>query len=193
MSKKRKLVVIDTETGGLDVNTHSLLSIAVLVWSEGAVEDEFYTLVNEGEIVADEQALKINGLSVERVKAEGVNPLQAVNAITSMLLKHDLRRDVRIVAHNAPFDVPYVKRLWRLAGRDFAKQFSYRSLCTQTGALLLEQAGRIDLPGGSASLDNLVKLWSIKLDRTGGHNALADAHACAGVLKHEIALIGGQR
>jgi DNA polymerase-3 subunit epsilon len=188
---KRKLAVIDVETGGLDVTKHSILTIAVLIWNDGAIEDEYYTMVSEPTIVADEGALKVNGLTVEQVKDEGVSPLQAVNAITAMLQKHDMRRDVRIVAHNASFDVSFVKRLWALAGRDFAKTFSYRALCTMTGALLLEQAERIKLPGGSAALDSLVKNWSITLDRSEGHNALADAYACAEVLKREIKLIGG--
>jgi len=188
----RKLLIVDTETGGLDPAHNPILSIAALVWNQGGIEDQYYTLVNVGgEMRVEDQALKVNGLSVEQIKAEGVSPLQAANAIRAMLQKNDMRRDVRICAHNAPFDVSFVKQLWTLASLDYKKTFSYRSLCTQTGALLLEQAGRVELPGGSASLDNLVKLWEIKLDRSGGHNALDDAHACAEVLRRELWLIGG--
>lgn len=187
----RKLAIIDTETGGLDPTKHSLLSIAVLIWNNGAIEDEYYTLINEGEIVADEEALKVNGLDLDVVRTEGVSSIQAANSIIALLQKHDMRKMVRICAHNAPFDIAYMKRLWANAGKDYRKTFSHQSLCTQTAALLLEQAGRITLPGNSAGLDNLVKLWGIKLDREGGHNALNDAHACAEVLKREIKLLGG--
>jgi len=195
MSQKRKLLIIDTETGGLDPAVQSILSIAAVVWNDGGIEDHYYTLVAEPEIVAEEGALKVNKLTVAQVQDEGVSPLAAFHGLQSMLQKHDMRTDVRLVGHNVAFDVGFLKRLLRLAGQEAAyrKMFSYRSLCTQTGALLLEQAGRIDLPGGSASLDALVKLWAIKLDRTDGHNALADAFATAGVLNKELAMIGGLR
>jgi DNA polymerase-3 subunit epsilon len=188
-------MIVDTETGGLDPSQHSILSIAALVWHEGAVIDEMYTLIAEPEIVAEAGALKVNKLTIEQVQDEGVSPYTAVVALRSMLLKHDMRTDVRLAGHNVAFDVGFLKRLLRLAGEEamYRKMFSYRSLCTQTGALLLEQAGVIDLPGGSASLDALVKLWTIKLDRSEGHNALADAYATAGVLNKELALIGGSR
>lgn len=191
MRQRRKLLIIDTETGGLDPGQHSILSLAAIVWHDGAVEDHYYTLIAEPEIVAEAGALKVNKLTVEQVQAEGVSPYTAFAALQSMLQKHDMRTDVRLAGHNVAFDVGFLKRLLRLAGAEdkYRRLFSYRSLCTQTGALLLEQAGRIDLPGGSASLDALVKLWSIKLDRTEGHNALADAYATAEVLKKELVLM----
>ena len=192
MSQKRKLLIIDTETGGLDPAVQCILSIAAVVWSGGSVEDHYYTLIAEPEIVAEPGALKVNKLTVEQVQAEGVSPFDAFHGLHAMLQKHDMRSDVRLAGHNVAFDVGFLKRLFRLVGKtdkDYGKLFSYRSLCTQTGALLLEQAGRIDLPGGSASLDALVKLWAIKLDRTDGHNALADAFATAEVLNRELKMM----
>lgn len=192
MSAKRKLLIVDCETGGLDPEKQSLLSIAALVWHDGAIEDHWYGLIHEDVIVAEPAALKVNGLNLDTIRDEGFSPLSAVLEIQSMLQKHDMRRDVRVCAHNAPFDVGYMKRLWRLANRPYEKTFSYRHLCTQGGALLLEQAGKVTLPGGKASLDALVSFFGIKLNREMGHNALADAYACAEVLKKEIALIRGQ-
>ena len=99
---------------------------------------------------------------------------------------------MQFVAHNALFDVPFVSRLFRLAGKDMYKVFSYRALCTVTGALLLELGGKITLPGGSASLDNLCKYFHIDLERSKGHNALDDAIAGAKVYLRELELIGGK-
>lgn len=187
----KKILIVDTETGGLDASAHSILSIAAVVFQDGAVVDQYYAIVNEGEvIITDKAALGVNGLTIERVRAEGVSPIQAVNAIRAMISKNSMRGRVTIAAHNAPFDVAFMRRLWRLAGADFDAQFSYRSLCTATGALMLDFAGRISLPGGSASLDNLVKYFGIKLDREGGHDALKDVLATAEVLKHEMRLLG---
>jgi DNA polymerase-3 subunit epsilon len=183
---KRKLLVIDTETGGLDPARHSILSIAALVYQDGVVVDEYYSLVAEPEIVAEESALKINGLTVEQVRSEGTSAPNAADAIEAMLQKHDMRDRVTIAGHNAAFDRAFLLRLWRLAGRDGDKRFSHRVLCVQTGALLLEQAGRVVLPGGSASLDSLCAMWGIPLDRASGHHALTDARAHAAVLRRLI-------
>lgn len=189
---KRKMLVIDTETGGLDPTKHSLLSIAALVYHDGAIEDEFYTLVNEGNVVADEAALKINGLTLDEIEREGQSVGQVVGALENMLDKHGMHKGVTIVAHNAPFDVGFIKRLYQLAGRDYSKRFSYRALCTVTAASILDLAGRIELPGGSASLDNLNKYFNLQLDRSSGtHDALDDVRACAAALKHMVALIRG--
>jgi DNA polymerase-3 subunit epsilon len=184
---KRKLLVVDCETGGTDAEKHSLLSIAALVVADGAVIDEYYTLINEGDIVAEVEALKINGLDLAVVRKEGASPSNAVTAITTMLTKHSMRGGANVVAHNAAFDMTFLKRLFRLAGVDFRKWIQYRALCTVTGALLLEQAGRIVLPGGSASLDALCKLWN--LPRSPVHNALEDARVTAVVFRRMIDLL----
>jgi DNA polymerase-3 subunit epsilon len=186
-----KVVFVDTETGGLDPLKHSLLSIGVAIVQDGAVVDTMYTLVKEPEIVAEASALKINGLDLDVVYRDGVTPLQAVNMLVSLLQKNGIYKNAQFAAHNAPFDKPFIKRMFELAGKKMDNVFSYRPLCTQTGALMLDLAGRITLPGGSASLDNLVKLWSIKLDREGGHNALQDAIAGAHVLVKELELMNG--
>lgn len=185
----KKLLVIDTETGGLDPDKNSLLSLGAVVYHDGAIVDEFYSLVHEPEFLAEESALKVNNLTREQVERDGESPAQVVAALENMLLRHDMRSRVTLVAHNAPFDLPFLKRLYRLACKDWAKRFSYRALCTQNGALMLDLSGRIVLPGGSASLDNLCKLWQIDLNRSGGHNALDDARAAAMVLKKIVEVI----
>ena len=188
---KGKVVFVDTETGGLDPLKHSLLSIGVAIVQDGAVVDTMYTLVKEPEIIADASALKINGLDLDVVYRDGVTPRQAVDKLVTFLQKNGIFKNAQFAAHNAPFDKPFVKRMFELAGKQMDKVFSYRPLCTQTGALMLDLAGRINLPGGSASLDNLVKLWGIKLNREGGHNALQDAIAGAHVLIKELELMHG--
>jgi len=192
---KRKVLVVDVETGGLDPAINAILSVGALVFHQGAIEDRFYSIVNEGDPQqgggkVDPEALKVNGFTHTRIQGEGRSPVEVVNAIEAMLAKNDMRGRITIVAHNAAFDMGFMKRLWARAGKDFNKRFSYRALCTQTGALLLEQAGRLQLPGGSASLDSLTKLWGINLDRGDGlHNALDDAEACALVLKRQLEML----
>lgn len=189
---KKHILFVDTETGGLNPHEDSILSFGAALIYDGAIVDTFYTLIREEKIIVNPAALKINGLSVEKVQAEGVPPLMAVKKLVAFLNKNGLKKNVQFAAHNAPFDMPFVKRMFDQGGQDFNKVFSYRPLCTQTGALLLDLSGRISLPGGSASLDNLTKFFHIDLDREAGHNALQDAIAGAKVLIREMELIGGK-
>jgi len=184
---QHKLLVIDTETGGFNPESHSILSLAALVYEDGKIVSEFYTLICEGHvIVSEDAALKVNGLSLERLRANGVSPYDAWVTLTNMLTMHwPASSKIILAGHNVAFDIGFLKRLYRLACHDYSLRFSHRSLCTQSGALLLEQAGLLELPGGS-SLEGVAKALGVPLDREGGHNALKDARATAQVLARMV-------
>lgn len=191
---RQKMLVIDTETTGTDATKHAIVSLAALVWDQGVIVDEFYVLINDVDYtgaLVEPTAMKVNGITIEQLRAAGVTPKEAVKQFTQMLKRNGMLRNIRIVAHNAPFDKSFLDRLFWIVGKNSRDWFSYHSLCTVTGALMLEQAGMISLPNGSASLDNLTKLWEIPLDRSEKHDALGDARACAEVLKRELSLIAG--
>lgn len=185
----KPVLVIDTETGGLDCEKHSLLSLAAVVYADGMVRDQLYLLIKEDDIVAEESALKVNGLSLDMIREEGFSPKEAVASLENFLDEHRLTGRIRVVAHNAAFDIGYLKRLYKLAGKNYGKRFSYQYVCTYTGAFLFEMAGLLKLEKGSASLDNMIKLFGIKLDRSEGHNALNDAVACAELLGRYISML----
>jgi DNA polymerase-3 subunit epsilon len=188
MSKMRKLVVIDTETGGLDPSEHSILSLAAVVWVDGAIEGKFQVVVHEPNMSVTLEALRINGFTKEILETEGVSPVTAA---------HDLRSRVTLAGHNVGFDLGFLKRLYRLAGmstKEYESRFSHRALCTQTLALALEAAGRCDFK--STGLNGLCEYFGIAI-REGGargrHDALEDATATAKLLTKELALIRDPR
>jgi len=197
MTKMRKLVVIDTETGGLDATEHSILSLAAVVWMDGSIEGKFQVVVKEPNMCVTLEALRINGFTKEILDTEGVSPVTAVHALQNFLLTHDLRSRVTLAGHNVGFDLGFLKRLYRLAGmstKEYESRFSHRSLCTQTLALGLEAAGRCDFKG--TGLNALCEYFSIVI-REGGvhgrHDALEDATATAKLLTKELALIRDPR
>ncbi len=176
-----KILVIDTETGGLNPESQSILSLAALVVSNGVITDQMYTLINEGaNIIAEGSALTINGLTMSQIHSEGVTPSVAVDLLTAMLERQGLTSNVIICAHKAAFDVGFLRRLYRLAGRDFDARFSHRHLCTHAVAIFLKYVGLINPK--DESLSGLAGYFGIPLDRDRGHNALSDALALAGVL-----------
>jgi len=186
---KGRLLLIDTETGGLDPAVHSILSIAALVLNyDGQVVDQYYALINEGEenagfITATEGALKVNGLSVERCEQEGLHPRGVVRELLGMLLANGMEKGCTLVGHNVAFDRDFLRRLFAKAYATelFDTTFSHRMLCTQSGAGLLDQAGVIQL--SSTSLDAVCKYFDIPLERVAGHHALTDARATAEVFR----------
>jgi DNA polymerase III epsilon subunit-like protein len=181
-----KMLLIDTETGGLDASSHSILSLAALVVDyAGRTIDEMYTLIDEGEnVITEDSALAINGLSMVTIQQRGVSPIRAVGLLYEMLNRHNMLHNVTVVAHSVKFDFPFLRRLFREAGINdtcFNDVFSHRTICTQAGAGLLMQAGVINPT--STSLANLCEYFKIPLNRTKGHNALEDARATAAVFE----------
>jgi len=197
MTKMRKLVVIDTETGGLESSEHSILSLAAVVWVDGSIDGKFQVIIREPQMSTTLEALRINGFTQEILDTEGVSPVTAVNALQNFLLTHDLRSRVTLVGHNVAFDLGFLKRLYRIAGitqKEYASRFSHRALCTQGIALALEAAGRCDFR--STGLNGLCEYFGIDIregGKLGRHDALEDATATARLLTKELDLIRDTR
>src|SRR5882757_9532687 len=89
MPHERKLLVIDVETGGFNPDSHSILALAALVYEDGRIVSEFYSLICEGAIIiSEDSALRVNGLSLDDVRANGMNPYDAWVTLTNMLMMH---------------------------------------------------------------------------------------------------------
>lgn len=194
MTKFRpKLVVVDTETGGLDPEKESILTLAAVIWHEGGIEDSIEIRIAEPEIVANQGALRVNGIDLDELRREGVSPLTAVNTLENFLQKHDLRRNVMLAGHNLAFDVGFLKRLYRLAQRDYSKRFTHRGVCTQSAAVFLNLCGILDVRGFSG--DVLFRHFGITPEERAGnggkHTALGDATATAHLLTRLTRLISG--
>lgn len=176
----KKLIVVDTETGGLDPTRHSIVSFGAVIYQDGSISGEFYTLVAEHPFICTDEARKIHGITPLGL-ADAPTPWAAVQKFKQWLLKNEMYGQQTLVGHKAEFDAAFLRRLWTLAGEDFEEQFGHRYLCTQSAALLLDTAGRINLPGGNASLDSLCKMFNVGVQGD-VHNALTDAKLAARVL-----------
>lgn len=177
---KPKLLVIDTETGGLDPERHSILSLAAVIYQEGAISGTFKVNIREYEMLITDEARHVNG--IDSTTHEGSSPWHAMQLLINWMAKNELYGQRILVGHNVAFDIGFLKRLIRMAGADFHLNFSHRSICTQSVALLLEQADRLDLHG-SASLDNVAKSLGLPGRSTEYHDCLEDAILTAKVLK----------
>tara|TARA_Y100000034_G_scaffold107259_1_gene136645 strand:+ start:321 stop:893 length:573 start_codon:yes stop_codon:yes gene_type:complete len=189
MTIKGPFLVVDTETGGLDPKKNSILSIAGIVWEpRKKIKSLFDFYVCEDEINATEQALKVNKIDLEMVREEGLSPNETVIEIKKKLDKRfgPDRKPIMLVAHNAPFDVGFIKRLYLLAGQDYYVDFKNRALDTCSILHYLMISGKIK--GYRASADVLFEATSVKIPKKDRHTAKGDALATARALEKLLAM-----
>ena len=79
MSKKQNFLVVDTETGGLSCDEHSILSFAGVAWSvDGEPVKCFDLYIKEDDIKYIPKALEINKIKLDELKQVGFSPKEAV-------------------------------------------------------------------------------------------------------------------
>ena len=184
MTKKQYFLVVDTETGGLNCDEHSIMSFAGIAWSpDNDPVKCFDVYIAESDIKYVPKALEINKIRIDELKSRGKTPSEAVKAVREGLdqVFGKNRKRIQLIAHNAPFDVGFIKRLYRLAGEDFSKDFKSRALDTCSITQFLMMTGKID--GFRASADTLFKATGVKISESGRHTAFCDALATAEAFK----------
>lgn len=157
---------IDFETTGLfPTRQDRVLEVGVVFVDEtGRVEGEWSTLVNPGRDVGP---TNIHGIS-----AHEVEQAPTFADLTPLLLRSVAGRTV--VAHNAPFDVRFLRVELARSGYSWTGP-DIPALCT------MELAGRY-VRSRSRKLRDCCR--AAELEHTGGHEALADARAVAALLGH---------
>jgi len=179
-----RLLLLDTETGGLDPLTHSLLSIGLGVWEDGKLGEQTEIFVAEPEIVTVPEAMSCNGIDLETF--QGLAPREAVAKVNAFVAANFPEGKATVAGHNVHFDVSFVKRLYRLAGANKGPPFSHRLVDTAAIVHFLRLAGRLDVGDGS---DAAFEHFRIEIPTGKRHTALADAVATGQLLIRLIELI----
>lgn len=178
-----KLLVFDTETGGLDAQIHSILSLGAVVWDDGQLMDTFEELIEEPDLVAEPGALEINRINLEQHRLHSVPPVEVMARFTSFLGRNFDRSNgdrISLVGHNVGFDVSFLRRLCRLAGVAYDDLFSHRVLDTAGITRFLILAGKLPLTGAGST--EAFEYFKIPIQTEKRHSALEDAKATAVLL-----------
>ncbi|MBN8607634.1 MAG: 3'-5' exonuclease [Caulobacterales bacterium] len=186
-----RLLVVDTETGGIDPETHSILSFAGVVWNDGEIEAELDLKVVEPLLAVTVQAMQINRISLVDHAVGAVTPQEGAKKLATFLRKHfgaELKAGskVALAGHNVGFDIGFLKRLCRLGGVSFNELFSHRSLDTSSILRFMGLAGRAPLQG--AGLEEALQHFQIVIPEPLRHTALGDARGTAELLNKLISL-----
>ena len=173
----KKLIVLDTETTGLEVDQgHRIIEIgAILLEDRKKTDQHFHTYLNPQRAI-DEEAQKVHGISNEKVKNE-----PEFSEIAESFLEF-VQGSVLII-HNAPFDLGFLNSELKRAS---SKYPLLEEICEIEDSLLL---ARSKFPGQRNSLDALSNRFEVGGYDRSFHGALLDANILADVFMH---LTGGQ-
>lgn len=179
----QKLFVLDTETSGLDPEVHGILSLAGVVWIDGRIVECFEVYVREPGVGVDPESMAINKIDLAFIDKNGIEPKEVVERLEGFLSRffdlHNKER-VTIVCHNAAFDIPFLKSLYKRAGASFGRVFSHRAVDTAGILRFLILAGR--LPPSTGGSDEAFCFFDIEIPKKARHTALGDAIGTARLL-----------
>lgn len=180
-----KILFIDTETGGLDPQKHSLLSLGLVVWEKGELVDKIEILVNDGKLAATNEALEINKINLDEHKINSLSPNEVINQIIYFIKKNfTLNQKITLAGHNINFDVNFLKHFLSQNKLNFEEYFSHRFIDTSSILYYLYLSGKLKQRAFSSS--EAFEYFGIRVD--GRHTALGDAIATAKLFTNLIQL-----
>jgi DNA polymerase-3 subunit epsilon len=173
----KKLIVLDTETTGLEVDQgHRIVEVGAVALADRKRTDlHFHSYLNPQRSI-DEEAEKVHGLSMERLSTE-----PEFSEIAESFL--EFVEGSILVIHNAAFDLGFLNAELKRAS---SKYPTLEEICDVEDTLLL---ARNKFPGQRNSLDALANRFEVTGYDRSFHGALLDANILADVYIH---LTGGQ-
>jgi DNA polymerase-3 subunit epsilon len=173
----KKLIVLDTETTGLEVEQgHRIVEVGAFALADRRRTDlHFHSYLNPQRAI-DEEAEKVHGLSLERL----TNEPEFAEIAESFL---EFVEGSILVIHNAAFDLGFLNAELKRAS---SKYPALEEICDVEDTLLM---ARNKFPGQRNSLDALANRFEIGGYDRSFHGALLDANILADVYIH---LTGGQ-
>ncbi len=171
---RNRLLFIDTETGGLDPDKHSLLSLAMVVWEDMKIIDSQELLINDGILSVTGEALSVNRIDMGKHKQSAISSSQAIEKILLFVGKHfPEQKKITLAGHNVHFDIGFLRIFFSRNDKDFSKYFSHRIIDTSSILHYLYLAGHIK--HRAISSDDAFELFGIEVE--GRHTAIGDARA----------------
>jgi DNA polymerase III epsilon subunit-like protein len=168
---------LDTETGGLDPRSHSLLSLGLVVGDGPRVLNSLEILIRHEPYVVSAGGLKVNRIDLVKHSSTALDPAMAMTVLDVFLDQHFPHRckPVVLAGHNIAFDKAFLQAFLESQGRPFEPRFSHRTVDTHSLAAGLRDAGRLDLADlGSGAL---FEHFGIQVPEDRRHTALGDALA----------------
>jgi DNA polymerase-3 subunit epsilon len=173
---KNTYLFLDTETGGLDSQLHSLLSLGLVVGDASGIREQTEILIKHEPYVVTGGGMKVNRIDLARHHEAALSPEGAVEALNAFLDRHfDKEASLTLVGHNIAFDRAFLGTFLASQGRDLEPRFHHRCVDTHAVAAALRDAGRLKVE--KLSSDALFAHFEVEPPEPLRHTALGDAVA----------------
>lgn len=182
---KEDLIFIDTETGGLDPDVHSLLQIGYVIENPNWQTHRNEMVISKHNYTTTEQAMKINNLDLDFIREVGNTEDYAVREIINHIARTCTTKPV-VIGHNVNFDIGFMKAIFKRTGYDYESTFNHRVVDTMSILRALNHAGII--PDTACNSAGAFKFFGI--DNENAHTALADAKATRELYWRLISILG---
>jgi ribonuclease T len=166
-------IVVDVEASGPSPSEYALLSIGACTLEEGG--QTFYAELQPDRRVFVSEAMLVNGLSLDRLTAEGMPPAEAMQAFADWVTQVVPPKARPIfVAFNAPFD-------WMFVNDYFHRYLGHNPFGHSALDIKAYYMGMHAVKWSETSHAQVGNRYTVKQDRT--HHALDDAIDEAEILR----------
>jgi DNA polymerase-3 subunit epsilon len=181
------IIFIDTETGGIEPEKHSLLSIGLVAWSmQDGIIGCLEVFIKSKEYIFTKEAQRLNKFDKEEHEKKAVDTKDALKLIEAFISKYCSEcKNVQIAGHNTQFDVAFLKVFFKQNGRSFNQIFSHRIIDTYSILKFLVDAGVIE--DSVAGSGKAFMYFNIKVQQR--HSALSDAVATSKLYEELLLLV----
>lgn len=170
-----KLAPLDIETGGLDYNKYSLLTLYICVLNEAdEVVDELDLKLkpNDGVYNVEPSAMKVNKIDLKEHDREAITYKEGRELFSDFVRRNSSgKSSLRAAGHNIiPFDIPYIKHCLEYTEDEWRFMFHYSYMDTYPIVNFMKYCGW--LPEEVGRLTDLVSYFKTK--KREAHNAKED-------------------
>ena len=164
-----RLIVLDTETTGLDVdNGHKIIEIGCIeIIDRNITQNSFHKYINPQRLI-DEKAYEVHGISNKDLRDKPIFD----DIVDEFMLYIS---DSPLIIHNAPFDLGFLKSEYTQSNQDHASLDGSREIIDTL------KIARKSSPGKRNTLDALCSRYSVDNTDRSLHGALLDAKLLANV------------
>ena len=185
-----KILFIDTETGGLNPEKHSLLTVALAVYDGDEIINIKEIAIKHREYIVTPKALEINNINLVEHDKSAISSKDAVNEIIKFIIDNFGTEKCIIAGHNVEFDYKFLDKLFLNEKQYLWKYVSHRKIDTCSLINYLSITRKIEIE--SASLESAINFFKIKIDAR--HNAKDDVIATIAVFENinKLLKLGGK-
>ena len=141
MDKNAKYICFDSETTGLDANVNNLLTACFIILSDNLTElDRLNISLQSESYTINAKAMEVNKIDIVKHHNSSKDLIDTKAQLINFLKKNKTNFYLTPIAHNASFDIGFIKKL---LGYEYNNYFSYNSVDTIVIANFLKMCGKL--------------------------------------------------